>query len=287
KPKDSSSKSSSRRQEKGLNTTSRDSRRSFQWMSRHFCYTCWTELSKSGVVWRRSRLPIKQQMKAFQPSERLLCQTSSSRKEERKVGKKDVVKVTMEDVQKITLLAMKEDSPERDRDALLAILSFNVMLRASEAAEIKWAGVTQKDGMIEVHVKKAKNDQLRLGRSSFFNYEPGSDADILMCRWRLRTKGKCPYVFSHLDGSKKLSKQAISTLSTKMLAAIGKPGATHHCFRRGGANHMRRIGHSIGISLMFPQLKDVYSPRQRQMTRTAKSNNRVIFIVFLVVFLFY
>ncbi|ULU11612.1 hypothetical protein L3Y34_015199 [Caenorhabditis briggsae] len=184
-------------------------------------------------------------MKAFQPSERLLCQTSSSRKEERKVGKKDVVKVTMEDVQKITLLAMKEDSPERDRDALLAILSFNVMLRASEAAEIKWAGVTQKDGMIEVHVKKAKNDQLRLGRSSFFNYEPGSDADILMCRWRLRTKGKCPYVFSHLDGSKKLSKQAISTLSTKMLAAIGKPGATHHCFRRGGANHMRRIGHSM------------------------------------------
>ncbi|CAP21380.1 Protein CBG24870 [Caenorhabditis briggsae] len=82
-------------------------------------------------------------------------------------------------------------------------------------------------------------------RSSFFNYEPGSDADILMCRWRLRTKGKCPYVFSHLDGSKKLSKQAISTLSTKMLAAIGKPGATHHCFRRGGANNMRRIGHSM------------------------------------------
>ncbi|ULT97163.1 hypothetical protein L3Y34_005170 [Caenorhabditis briggsae] len=143
------------------------------------------------------------------------------------------------------MLAMKEDSPERDRDALLAILSFNVMLRASEAAEIKWAGVTQKDGMIEVHVEKAKNDQLRLGRSSFFNYEPGSDADILMCRWRLRTKGKCPYVFSHLDGSKKLSKQAISTLSTKMLAAIGKSGATHHCFRRGGANHMRRIGHSM------------------------------------------
>ncbi|CAP34757.1 Protein CBG16931 [Caenorhabditis briggsae] len=80
---------------------------------------------------------------------------------------------------------------------------------------------------------------------SNFNYEPGSDADILMCRWRLRTKGKCPYVFSHLDGSKKLSKQAISTLSTKMLAAIGKPGATHHCFRRGGANNMRRIGHSM------------------------------------------
>ncbi|CAP33935.2 Protein CBG15763 [Caenorhabditis briggsae] len=51
----------------------------------------------------------------------------------------------MEDVQKITMLAMKEDSPERDRDALLAILSFNVMLRESEAAKIK------------------------LGRSSFFN----------------------------------------------------------------------------------------------------------------------
>ncbi|CAO4376243.1 unnamed protein product [Caenorhabditis nigoni] len=168
-----------------------------------------------------------------------------SKRREESLLKKTVVEVTVEDVQKITMLAMKEDSPERDRDALLAILSFNVMLRASEAAEIKWAGVKQKDGMIEVHVEKAKNDQLRLGRSSFFNYEPGSDADILMCRWRLRTKGKCPYVFSHLNSSKKLSKGAISTLSTKMLAAIGKPGATHHCFRRGGANHMRRIGHSM------------------------------------------
>ncbi|PIC32433.1 hypothetical protein B9Z55_012762 [Caenorhabditis nigoni] len=168
-----------------------------------------------------------------------------SKRREESLLKKTVVEVTVEDVQKITMLAMKEDSPEKDRDALLAILSFNVMLRASEAAEIKWAGVKQKDGMIEVHVEKAKNDQLRLGRSSFFNYEPGSDADILMCRWRLRTKGKCPYVFSHLNSSKKLSKGAISTLSTKMLAAIGKPGATHHCFRRGGANHMRRIGHSM------------------------------------------
>ncbi|ULU07947.1 hypothetical protein L3Y34_019181 [Caenorhabditis briggsae] len=133
-----------------------------------------------------------------------------SKRREESLLKKEVVKVTMEDVQKITLLAMKEDSPERNRDVLLAILSFNVMRRASEAAEIKWAGVILKDGMIEMHVEKAKNDQLRLGRSSFFNYEPGSDADILMCRWRLRTKGKCPYVFSHLDGSKKLSKQAIS-----------------------------------------------------------------------------
>ncbi|CAP34411.1 Protein CBG16447, partial [Caenorhabditis briggsae] len=121
-----------------------------------------------------------------------------SKRREESLLKKEVVKVTMEDVQKIAMLAMKEDSPERDRDALLAILSFNVMLRASEAAEIKWAGVTQKDGMIEVHVEKAKNNQLRLGRRSFFNYEPGSDADILMCRWRLRTKRKCPYVFSHL-----------------------------------------------------------------------------------------
>ncbi|CAO4387311.1 unnamed protein product [Caenorhabditis nigoni] len=168
-----------------------------------------------------------------------------SKRREESLLKKTVVEVTVEDVQKITMLAIKEDSPERDRDALLAILSFNVMLRASEAAEIKWAGVTQRNGMIEVHVEKAKNDQLRLGRSSFLNYEPGSDADILMCRWRLRTKGKCPYVFSHLNSSKKLSKGAISTLLTKMLAAIGKPGATHHCFRRGGANHMRRIGHSM------------------------------------------
>ncbi|CAP38579.2 Protein CBG21870 [Caenorhabditis briggsae] len=172
-----------------------------------------------------------------------------SKRREESLLKKEVVKVTVEDVKKITMLAMKEDSPERDRDALLAILSFNVMLRASEAAEIKWAGVTQKDGMIEVHVEKAKNDQLRLGRRSFFNYEPDSDADILMCRWRLRTKGKCPYVFSHLDGSKKLSKQAISTLSTKMLAAIGKPGATSLLQKRRSQPHEENRAFNGGNSM--------------------------------------
>ncbi|EFP04735.1 hypothetical protein CRE_30022 [Caenorhabditis remanei] len=207
-----------------------------------------------------------------------------SKRREEIQSRKKTVEVTVEDVSKIVELAMKEDSPAKDRDAPLAVLSFNVMLRASEAAEIKWSGVKQKDGMMEVFVERAKNDQMGLGRHSFFNYAPGSDTDILMCRWRLRTKGKCPYVFSNLDGSDKLSAQSISALSTKMLKAIGKPGAhspsknrciigfklknenrasdrrnralsriitlkdcgaTHHCFRRGGANHMRASGHSM------------------------------------------
>ncbi|CAP27073.1 Protein CBG06832 [Caenorhabditis briggsae] len=168
-----------------------------------------------------------------------------SKRREEVQGKKTVVEVTIQDVEKITKLAMDEITPARDRYALLAIFSFHVMLRASEAAEIKWEGVTQKDGMIEVHVEKAKNDQWRLGRSSFFNYDPGSDADILMCRWRIHSRGKCPYVFSNLDGSKKLTKSSISALATKMLAAIGKSGATHHAFRRGGANHMRATGYSM------------------------------------------
>ncbi|CAO4369355.1 unnamed protein product [Caenorhabditis nigoni] len=168
-----------------------------------------------------------------------------SKRREEVQCKKTVVEVTIQDVEKITKRAMDEITPARDRDALLAIFSFHVMLRASEAAEIRWEGVTQKDGMIEVHVEKAKNDQLRLGRSSFFNYKPGSDADILMCRWRIYSGGKCPYVFANLDGSGKLTKSSISALATKMLAAIGKPGATHHAFRRGGANHMRATGYSM------------------------------------------
>ncbi|CAP33394.1 Protein CBG15003 [Caenorhabditis briggsae] len=48
-----------------------------------------------------------------------------------------------------------------------------------------------------------------------------------------------------LDGLKKLPKSSISALATKMLAAIGKFGATHHAFRRGGANHMRATGYSM------------------------------------------
>ncbi|CAI2349505.1 unnamed protein product [Caenorhabditis sp. 36 PRJEB53466] len=160
--------------------------------------------------------------------------------------KKKPVEVTLEDVEKITQLAMQSNSPAGDRDALLAILSFHVMLRASEAAEIKWDGVTQTGDLIEVIVDKAKNDQMALGRRSYFNYKPGSDADILMCRWRLRSKKKtCEYVFSNLEGSKRLSKQSISALASKMLKAIGKTGATRHGFRRAGANYLRAKGLSM------------------------------------------
>ncbi|CAI2356106.1 unnamed protein product [Caenorhabditis sp. 36 PRJEB53466] len=112
--------------------------------------------------------------------------------------------------------------------------------------EIKWDGVTQAGDLIEVVVEKAKNDQMALGRRSFFNYEPGSDADILMCRWRLRYKERaCEYVFSNLEGSKRLTKQSISALASKMLKAIGKSGATHHGFRRAGANYLQAQGHSM------------------------------------------
>ncbi|CAI2306464.1 unnamed protein product [Caenorhabditis sp. 36 PRJEB53466] len=160
--------------------------------------------------------------------------------------KKKPVEVTLEDIEKITQRAMQSNRPASDRDALLAILSFRVMLRASEAAEIKWDGVTQAGDLIEVVVEKAKNDQMALGRRSFFNYEPGSDADILMCRWRLRCKERaCEYVFSNLEGSKRLTKQSISALASKMLKAIGKSGATHHGFRRAGANYLRAQGHSM------------------------------------------
>ncbi|CAI2349101.1 unnamed protein product [Caenorhabditis sp. 36 PRJEB53466] len=169
--------------------------------------------------------------------------------------KKKPVEVTLEDVEKITQLAMQSNSPAGDRDALLAILSFHVMLRASEAAEIKWDGVTQTGDLIEVIVEKAKNDQMALGRRSYFNYKPGSDADILMRRWRLRSKKKktCEYVFSNLEGSKRLSKQSISALASKMLKAIGKTGATHHGFRRAGANYFPT--HFCSISM--PEI-DVY-----------------------------
>ncbi|CAI2322797.1 unnamed protein product [Caenorhabditis sp. 36 PRJEB53466] len=160
--------------------------------------------------------------------------------------KKKPIEVTIEDVEKITQIAMQSNSPTCDRDALLAILSFHVMLRASEAEEIRWDDVIQSGDLIEVVVKRTKNDQMGLGRSSFFHYTPGSDADILMCRWRLRNKKRtCEYVFSNADGSRRLTEQSISAAATKMLKLVGKAGATHHGFRRGGANHLRAQGHSL------------------------------------------
>uniref|UniRef100_A0A8R1I705 Tyr recombinase domain-containing protein n=1 Tax=Caenorhabditis japonica TaxID=281687 RepID=A0A8R1I705_CAEJA len=159
--------------------------------------------------------------------------------------RKPKVEVTIADVKKITDMAMSSNDPAADRDALLAILSFHAMLRASEAADLRWDGITRRGNTIELKVDKAKNDQMALGRSSFIEYTPGSDADILMCKWRLANGEKCSYVFSNLAGTEKLSAPSISALASRMLKKIGKEGATHHCFRRGGANHLRELGLSL------------------------------------------
>uniref|UniRef100_A0A8R1J098 RNase H domain-containing protein n=1 Tax=Caenorhabditis japonica TaxID=281687 RepID=A0A8R1J098_CAEJA len=98
-------------------------------------------------------------------------------------SKREFVEVNIEDVKRIAEIALSKNDPAWDRDALLAILSFHAMLRASEAAALRWAGVTRNGDLIEVKVEKAKNDQMGLGRTTFFNYPQGSDADILMCRW--------------------------------------------------------------------------------------------------------
>ncbi|CAI2330732.1 unnamed protein product [Caenorhabditis sp. 36 PRJEB53466] len=39
--------------------------------------------------------------------------------------------------------------------------------------------------------------------------------------------------------------QSISAAATKMLKLVVRAGATHHGFRRGGANHLRAQGHSL------------------------------------------
>uniref|UniRef100_A0A8R1DJN3 Tyr recombinase domain-containing protein n=1 Tax=Caenorhabditis japonica TaxID=281687 RepID=A0A8R1DJN3_CAEJA len=168
---------------------------------------------------------------------------ATRRKETEK--KKEVVEVEIQDIEKIVKLALDSNEPSLDRDALIAVLSFKAMLRASEAANLEWSDVRMEQNMIEVKIKRAKNDQMALGRLSFFEYEAGSDEDILMCRWRLRKRGNCQHVFSTLHGAEPLSAASISSLASKMLSKIGKFGATHHCFRRSGANYLQSQGFSF------------------------------------------
>uniref|UniRef100_A0A2Q4TCV5 Tyr recombinase domain-containing protein n=2 Tax=Caenorhabditis japonica TaxID=281687 RepID=A0A2Q4TCV5_CAEJA len=155
--------------------------------------------------------------------------------------------ISWTEVEKIVKRVDVQD-PKSERNALITLISWTALLRASEAAEIKWTDLKREGDVLEIRVRHAKNDQLAQGRSTFVEYKDGTDLDILLSRWRVRCSEpafKSDYIFFNLNNREKLSPSAISKVTKETLKNAGVEGATHHALRRGAANALRASGLSF------------------------------------------
>uniref|UniRef100_A0A8R1EKK1 Tyr recombinase domain-containing protein n=1 Tax=Caenorhabditis japonica TaxID=281687 RepID=A0A8R1EKK1_CAEJA len=131
--------------------------------------------------------------------------------------------ISWTEVEKIVKRVDVQD-PKSERNALITLISWTALLRASEAAEIKWTDLKREGDVLEIRVRHAKNDQLAQGRSTFVEYKDGTDLDILLSRWRVRCSEpafKSDYIFFNLNNREKLSPSAISKVTKETLKNAG------------------------------------------------------------------
>ncbi|PIC47312.1 hypothetical protein B9Z55_006707 [Caenorhabditis nigoni] len=145
----------------------------------------------------------------------------------------------------VKIMSTLEDDAKSERDVLLVHLSYSALLRASEASNLQWKDVRVKNGLLEVFVAEAKNDQLGKGRTTFVQCKAGSDLDLLLKRWKVRCSLKNPdFIFHNLHNQKPLSPSSISSIVKAKFDAIGVQGS-HHALRRGRANDLQAEGFSL------------------------------------------
>ena len=96
--------------------------------------------------------------------------------------------------------------------------------------------------LLQVRIRRAKNDQLGMGRCSFFECDEGSNMERLLSRWRSRSEPTSRFVFPNLNSKQKLTSSAISSTTKKLLAEAGVSEVSHHGLRRGAANYLQAEG---------------------------------------------
>uniref|UniRef100_A0A2Q4T7Z4 Tyr recombinase domain-containing protein n=2 Tax=Caenorhabditis japonica TaxID=281687 RepID=A0A2Q4T7Z4_CAEJA len=222
-----------------------------QWMSRHelpqeegafLLYLAERSISQGSSSLSKSLAAYQLAHDALTPdTQRFATELIRTRKRKESETRRQPAVASLEEINKVIELAKNAD-PKTERDVLITLLSWTALLRASEVSELKWTDLVRHENCLEVHVRRAKNDQEANGRSTFVTYEEGSDLDILLARWKVRAKGS--YVFpNHNDGSK-LSPSAISSITKRIFESVGIFNKTHHSIRRGAANAMQAQGFS-------------------------------------------
>ncbi|CAP32501.1 Protein CBG13760 [Caenorhabditis briggsae] len=214
--------------------------------NRRFC-TWHTNHNPRGVeLWRRFRQRNVLTGGSFSPMERQLSGDLMKSKKREEVALRQKPKMVDLSVIK-KLFEGPSNNPKSERDVLVIALSFFALLRAGEAAELKWEDVERNGGLLKITIKKAKNDQHGLGRNTFVACPEGEDLDCLLNRWKVRCstgKYSSEYLFPNLQNGTQLKPNAISTITRKRLGEAGVT-ATHHALRRGSANEREFRGLSI------------------------------------------
>uniref|UniRef100_A0A8R1IJY4 Tyr recombinase domain-containing protein n=1 Tax=Caenorhabditis japonica TaxID=281687 RepID=A0A8R1IJY4_CAEJA len=183
---------------------------------------------------------------SFQATENALATALVKAKKREEVD----VRTPRKEVTKLDILAILETAKEArdvksERDALIALLSWSALLRSEEAANLRWEDIEQRCDLLEVFVRRAKNDQKARGRRTFVECQQGSDVGILLARWRVRISGRSIYVFPNLNNNKALSPSAIQSVTKSVFLNAGVDDCSHHSLRKGAANELRRNGRSF------------------------------------------
>uniref|UniRef100_A0A8R1ETE3 Tyr recombinase domain-containing protein n=1 Tax=Caenorhabditis japonica TaxID=281687 RepID=A0A8R1ETE3_CAEJA len=147
------------------------------------------------------------------------------------------------EIDQIVNVNMSIGDRKSERDCFLTLLSFKVMLRASEAAELRWSDLSLENGLLEVRIRRAKNDQEGLGRSSFIDCAESSTLGLLIQRLRLQARSE--FVFTNLNNSMKLTSSAVSKITREAMEKAGIQDARHHDLRRSSANALQGQGMDI------------------------------------------
>ena len=74
----------------------------------------------------------------------------AAKKRAEAVVRKPPAMVSPDDVERVWLLLDREPDAKMERDVLLVMLSWNALLRASEASELEWADISREQGLVKV-----------------------------------------------------------------------------------------------------------------------------------------
>lgn len=146
----------------------------------------------------------------------------------------------------VTLEILSKISGYRDVGvALLSMILYAALLRISEAVALKWSDCVVKDNSLAIVVRKAKNDQLAKGRTTYIPFGKGSKIRTLWNLWSVKNN-QSRYLFpSNTSDNRHIPRSSASRRIKKMLTELGHPDLSTHSFRAGAATNEAARGVSI------------------------------------------
>lgn len=150
--------------------------------------------------------------------------------------------------------------------ALIAHLMYSALLRISEVIVLKWTDCIPEDNSLAIHIRKAKNDQLSKGRTTYVPFDDGSSIKNLWTQWdKINFNSK--FLFpSFASDDRHMPRSSAAKRLKKMFKAIGHPDLSSHSFRAGAATNeaargvpiheLQRRGRWRSLKGMDPYVRD-------------------------------